>query len=223
MAKTLLETLNETMRRVGVIAGESAAFTSLTDTARQRDIDVAVQVFNEGIDELYGLIEAPRPNVQSESTFTLVASTRSYSLASDLRVLRFPLIDKTNTQYIFEYGGGYNALLIIDPEQDDEGLPLYGAFSPVDNNLYLDRAPSSNEAGRVYTYQYDKDLALSAVGDEVPFNDKVWRSMVPVWAEMWKRDRRGSDSFDIGFFNFHLGRAASALRQTAPSTSYCPR
>ena len=223
MAKTLLNAVNEILKRAGVIAGADGEFSSLSSTARQRDIDVAVQVVNEGLDELYRLVETPRPNVQKETSLTLVASTRAYTLATDLVRMRWPLIDKTNTQFLHEYAAGYNALLQLDPEQDDTGLPHFCAISPVDGSLHMDRAPTSIEAGRVYTYQYDKDTTMDEATDEVPFKDIVFRAMVPVWANLWKRDRRGKDEFDAGLFALHLGRAAGALNQKPHKSSYNPR
>src|SRR5690606_12032341 len=99
---------------------------------------------------------------QAEGTITLVDGQQDYALEGDLVLLRWPLIDKTNTQFISEFPGGYNAILLFDPEQDNTGLPHWGAISPVDAKLYLDRKPTSVEAGRVYTYQYDKDTGMAA-------------------------------------------------------------
>ena len=221
MAKTLLECVNEVLKRVKIIAGDSGELSSLTDSARQSPIDVAVQVINEGIDDLYSTAEMARPSVQAESTITLALNTRNYSLASDLVRLRWPLRDKTNTQWITEYPGGYNAMLDGDIEQDDTGLPYYGVIRPTDGHLYLDRAPTSVEAGRVYTYQYDKDVSVSDAADTVPFSDAVFRAMVPVWAQLWKRDMRGD--FDGDLYRLNVGRAAGLMTQVMPRTSYSPR
>lgn len=221
MAKTLLECVNEVLKRVKIIAGDSGELSSLTDSARQSPIDVAVQVINEGIDDLYSTAQMARPSVQAESTITLAQGTRNYSLASDLVRLRWPMIDKTNTQWLSEYPGGYNAMLLGDPEQDDTGLPYYGAIRPTDGQLYLDRAPTSVEAGRVYTYQYDKDVSVDDAADTVPFSDVVFRAMVPVWAQLWKRDMRGD--FDGDLYRLNVGRAAGLLTRVMPRTSYSPR
>lgn len=223
MAKTLLQSVNAVLRRVGVIQGESGNFSSLTDTARQRDLDVAVDVINEGLEELYSLTPHARPKGVAESTISLLASTRGYSLASDIVRLRWPMIDKTNTQFIYEFKGGYEKLLQLDPEQDDEGLPLFGALDPTDGKVYLDRAPSSENVGAVYTYQYDKDISLSTVSDTVPFTDAAWRAMVPVWVQLWRRDRRGQDEFDTGLFSANLGRASRLVFQQPQRTSWSPR
>lgn len=218
---TLLQAVNEILKRTGEIAGENQEFSNLTNDARQRAIDVAVQVINEGMDELYSTTGLPHPKEQAEDTITLVAGDRDYALASDLVQLRFPLIDKSNNHYIFEFAGGYNRLLIHDPEQDDTGLPHYGVISPVDGQLYLDRAPTSNDAGRVYTYQYDKDLSLSDSADTFPFPDAVFRAMVPAWVQLWKREMR--NEFDGDLFNANMGRASRFLMQKHPRTHWSPR
>jgi hypothetical protein len=221
MAKTLLNATNEILKRVGLIAGDSGLLTTLTDSARQVAIDVAVQVVNEGIDELYAASNVAKPNGQGESTVTLATADRSYALAAGLIRLRWPMVDKTNTQFLHQYPGGYNAMLIADPEQDDTGLPVYAAINPVNGELHLDRAPTSVENGRVYTYQYDKELVLSLAADTVPFKDAVFRAMVPVWVQMWKRERR--NEFDGELYKIDLGRAATLMTQILPRDSWSPR
>lgn len=221
MAKTLLDGVNAILKRVKLIAGDAEVLSTLTDGSRQTAIDNAVQIINEGVDALYTASKKANPKEQAESTITLVAGTRSYNLAADLVQLRWPLIDKTNTQYLTEYPGGYNAILIADPEQNDTGLPIAGAISPIDGKLYLDRAPTSAEAGRIYTYQYDKDLELDSATDEFPFSNIVFRAMVPAWVQLWKREQR--DQFDQGLFNLSIGRAAELLTQQQQRSSYNPR
>ena len=220
--KTLLNGVNEILKRVSLIAGDAGTLTSLTDSARQVSIDVAVQVINEGIGELYSSSSVALPQGQDESTITLVAGTRAYDLASDLVRLRYPLIDKTNNQYLFDYPGGYNAMLIADPEQDDTGLPHYGSIRPrAASKLHLDRTPTADEAGRVYTYQYDKDLVLDAAADTMPFSDAVFRAMVPAWVQLWKRERR--KEFDGDLFRAMIGQAARLMTMRQMRSSYLPR
>lgn len=221
MAKTLLNSTNEILKRVGLIAGDAGLLTSLTDSARQPAIDVAVQVVNEGIDELYSASQVAKPNGQGEGTITLATADRSYALAAGMVRLRWPMVDKTNTQFLHQYPGGYNAMLLGDPEQDDTGLPVYAAINPVNGELHLDRAPTSVENGRIYTYQYEKDVSLSLAADTVPFKDQVFRAMVPVWVQLWKRERR--NEFDGDLFRVDLGRAAALMTQIMPRDSWLPR
>lgn len=221
MAKSLLNAVNEILKRASVVAGDAGALTTLTDSARQVDIDQAVQVINEGIDALYVTCELPFPSGQGESTVTLATGTRAYSLASGLLRMRWPLVDKTNTQFIFEYPNGYNALLLLDPEQNDTGTPYFAAIRPTDGMLHMDRAPTATENGRIYTYQYDKNIGLSAASDTVPFNDAVFRAMVPAWVQLWKRERR--NEFDTALYRSAFAQAATYLTQATPRTSWLPR
>ncbi len=221
MAKSLLTAVNEILKRVSVIAGDSGALTSLTNSARQVAIDIAVQVVNEAADELYSSSNLAMPTGQAEDTITLILGVRSYPLAADLVRLRYPFIDRENTQHLFEFPGGYNRILIFDPEQDDDGLPHFGAISPVSGEFYVDRAPKSEDAGNVYFYQYDKDIALELATDLFPFTDAVFRAMVPVWVQLWKRERR--NEFDEGLFSANLGRAARLLPRKQVRTSWSPR
>ena len=219
MAKTLLESVNAVLQRVGQIHGDTAVLTSLTSTSFQRSIDIAVQVINEGIDELYSVTSRPLPKEQAESTITLVDGDRDYALATDLVQLRYPLRDKTNNQYLHEMD--YNSMLDLDIEQDDTGLPHWAAISPITGELHLDRAPTSIEAGRVYTYQYDKELELVVTTDTVPFGNAVWRAMRPAWAWLWRRDMQRD--FDEALFNMSVGRASRLLTQEQMRDHYSPR
>lgn len=220
-AKTLLQACNEILRRTGVVAGDAGLLTTLTDSARQVSIDQAVQVVNEGIGELYSTAEIAHPNQQAESTVTLLLATRAYSLAAGLVRIRWPMIDKTNTQWLLEYPGGYNAELLGDPEQDDTGLPHYAAIRPTDGKLFLDRAPAAADVGKVYTYQYDKSLLMTLAADTVPFNDDVFGAMVPAWVQLFKRERR--NEFDDKLFRMSIGRASRLLTQKQMRTHYNPR
>lgn len=230
--KTLLNCVNEIFRHVGMIQGDAALLTSLTDQSRQRSIDIAVQVVNEGMDELYYATGLPMPAGQKEGTITLATNTRNYALAADLVRIK-PLspsdenpsvwmIDKTNTQYLYEYPGGYNGLLLLDPEQNDTGLPQFCAISPVDGTLQVDRAPTSTDGnGHVYTYQYEKELVLSVLTDTVPFGNAVFRAMVPAWAQLYRRDQQ--NDFDNDLFKASFGRASRLLSKVPPRDDYSPR
>lgn len=221
MAQTLLNSVNEVLKRVHVIQGDSGALTTLTDSARQGYIDVAVQVINEGMEELYSTVGRPLPKELASSTITLATGDRDYALAADLVSMHWPLIDRTNNQFIHEYPGGYLGLLELDPEQDDTGLPRFGVISPEDGELYLDTAPTSSENGRTYTYQYDKDISMSVAADTVPFGDAVFRAMVPVWSQLWQREERSK--FDAELFRANLGRAGRLLTQKPLRSSWSPR
>lgn len=222
MAKTLLDCVNEVLKRVHIIQGDSGQFTTLTDSARQIYIDLAVQVWNEQIDEIYSKTSIALPNELVEATITLVTDDRDYALAADLVQLRFPLLDRTNGQYITEYPGGYESLVYDQNFPDNyTGLPISGAIRPSDGELYLNNIPKASENGLVYTYLYDKDTAMTLATDTVPFKDAVFRAMVPAVAEAWRKARRQQSS-DTAYKNA-MARAATLLTQTQLRTQYSPR
>ncbi len=86
---TFLVATNDVAKQVGLIVGDSEKFTTftLTNTSRQRELDILLQSWNETINRMYDLAPDPRQEVIASSTITLVEgtseSTRQYSYASD--------------------------------------------------------------------------------------------------------------------------------------------
>src|ERR1044071_3763515 len=102
MAKTLLDGVNDLFKLADLIAGDQGALTSLTDSPRQHDIDASVIAINQTIDELYSTAEISLPKQLGEDNITLVTNTRNYTLHTNFNRMHFPLIDRVNTQYIWE-------------------------------------------------------------------------------------------------------------------------
>ena len=222
MSKTLLNGVNEVLKKAKLIQGDSGSLSSLTDSGRQVWVDTAVQCWNEVVEELYSTTGKPYPQNLAEATITLVTNTRAYTLASDFNILKWPLLDETNGQYIHEYNGGYIALVNSQPiPADYTGLPIYAAIRPTDGYLYMDHIPTSSENGLIYKYRYLKDISVDAAADIFPFNDAVFRSLVPAVTELFNFYHR--KEFSEGMFKSSLGRAARYLSNTAPMESYMQR
>lgn len=221
MAKTLLQGVNEVLKRVNALDSDTGVLTTLTDSPRQHYIDLAIQLWNEGIDELYAHAQNPKPNMTAEDTITLETGTRDYALATDIVEMqwRLHLYNATNAHYIlFLREGGWETLILNDPEEDDTGLPSRAAINPITGNLYMERTPTANENGRVYTYRYFKDLELTAATDQVPFTNACFRAMVAAVAMLWRREK--NSEWDSALYMRHIGRAARFLSQTKPRTSW---
>ena len=171
MAKTLLNGVQDVLEKSAAI-DSGQTLTSLSDTSRQTLIDLAVQVINETIDELYSIGDWSKPEQMKEATITLVTSQRAYVLRHDLVRLRseYPLTDETNNHHIIILGeDGYWQTIMGDTEQDDTGIPSYCAISPINGKLIMDRLPDSNANARVYKYRYDRELELDeAAGNPEP-------------------------------------------------------
>lgn len=219
--KTLLNCVNDLFKMANLTSGDADALAALTDTARQHDIDACILAVNQTIDEMYAADDDASPDLQAQSTITLSTNTRNYTLATNYVRLHWPLIDKTNSQFIFEYDGTYDDILALDPEADDTGIPMWGVIRPTDGALYVYPTPTSAENGNVYTYQYDQDTELTAAASTVPFNNFVYRAFLPAAFQLWKRERRGE--FDAALFKDHLGRAIRRLSRTGSEDDYNPR
>lgn len=224
MPKTLLNGVNEVLKKVDVLDSDSGLLASLTDSARQTHIDLAVQVVNETLDHLYSAADKPKPKQLGEATITLVTSDRDYALNAGVVLLRreFHLIDSTNNHQIAILGDdGYRQIVMGDPELNDTGLPSAAAIRPTDGELYLDRAPTSAENGRIYKYRYDKELELTVAADTFPFGNAAFRALIPAAAELWKMYRH--NEFSQGLFDASVARAARFVLMLPARDSWMPQ
>lgn len=219
--KTLLNGVNEVLKRVQIVS-ESNLLTTLTHSGKQVFIDLSVQAWNEAVDQLYSKANIMTPQQAAEGRITLVANKRKYSLEDDLIQLIWPLQDETNGQYIEEYQGGYEELRHSQSiPANYPGLPSYGAISPIDGELYLDRVPTVDEAGLVYKYLYWRDTVLENASDVFPFGDGVFRALVPVVAEIWRLMQQNKYSKEMAKMSY--GRALRMVREQIADSTWITR
>lgn len=201
---TLLDGVNKVLRRVGEITSVSPDLTSLTDSARQRQIDLAVQLWQDVMEYVQGW--ADLPGDIGEGSITLVTGTREYAVASDFQ--GFVGDDKgvawlINTDYrLSPYPGGYKQMYAdqIDPSLYT-GQAGSWALNPVTQQIRLDRTPTVNENGDVLTYLYDKVITLSAATDNFPIPDAAVNVLSLTVAEVYKlsqKERLTGDVWRIG-------------------------
>ena len=222
--KSLLDGINEVLVKVDILEGDTGRLTTISDSARQTFIDTAIQSLNEVVDELYSVLEKPKPNQLAEAQLTLVTDDQDYALASDLVTLLtdFGLVDTTNSHVIAidDDDDAYRKLILTDLNQDDTGLPSIAAIRPTDGELWMDRKPTASENGRIYTYRYNKELELVVAADTFPFGKAVFRAVVPAAAELWKLHRH--KEFSQGLFDASVGRAARLITKTPVRSSWRP-
>lgn len=222
MAKTLLNGVNEVLKKASLLDSDVGVLSSLTDSGRQSYIDTAVQALNECVDDLYVTLDRSKPLQLTSSTITLVTDTRTYALASDLNILRpeYHLIDRTNSHTIYwdMDEDAYRQLITQDLEQDDTGLPSIATVSPETGYAFFDRAPTSAHNGNVYTYYYDKDLELTVAADTFPFENVVFRPIVSAAYERFVYlDRK---EFNASMYTYHMAAAARAFRKIPQRSSW---
>lgn len=218
MAFTFLQAVNKTLKRVRVVHGDAGELTSFVDTARQENIDIARDIWNELIHELFNL------NIFSRGAeigqFVLVTDIREYDLEPNFEQMASDIIrNESETWFLKPYRGGYLQMWEdqIDPS-DFEGQPRAWSINPSSNMIRVDTTPKADQNGDIYKYLYNRRLFLDDTGDAFPFSDTVVDSLVPATAEMWKRAR--DKDFDAGLMGLSFNRAVSYLTQARPKNTY---
>lgn len=217
MSHTYLDGVNDVLTRAGLITATGLLATFDTPS-KQVYIDNAKQIWNETIDQVCNMMGVPISSTGS-SSITLVTDTREYDLPSDLVQIRWPLIDQTNGNYIFEYPGGYEQMRIDQHIPADwEGLPYAAVINPTTNKLRFERTPTATENGKVYDMFYDKDLAMTDEDDPFPFSDATYRGLIPVVTEGFERRQR--NDFDKEEYRKQLARALSFSNKAVRRTNW---
>jgi len=219
MAKTVLDAVNETLKRVGMISGDAGELTTLTDSGRQHSIDVTVQIWNELINDLYAASNVPLPQESATGNITLVDGTREYTLPADLEQIRWPLINQTEGHRIDLYPGDFEQMRIdqLIPA-NFTGRPIWAAINPTNGKLRMNTVVDSDDDGEVYQILYDKRLSFTAAADTFPFSDSVVDSLVPAAAQVY--DRNEKSKFDDALFRSSFGRAARFLSKRQQGTKW---
>src|SRR3990167_5391128 len=205
MPLAFLDVVNATLKRVGVIAGDSGELSTSTSTATsgqytasgiftsrsdiQHSVDLVLQMWQEATSELYSLNLVP--NLLATATISLVTGTREYALPGDfervagthdgVRMLRA----STQSYVIPQYPGGYLQMLVDQPVASDwTGAPTAWAISPRNEQLRLDREPTSDENGQTYNLAYERRVELTSTmaSATMPFSDTVCWALIPAGA-----------------------------------------
>jgi hypothetical protein len=243
VAITFIQAVNSTLKRTRTIqgdAGELATSTvtstatglvateAFTDSGRQTEIDVAIQLWQEAVHEIYGL--GLFPNEAASATITLTDGTREYDMPSDFervagkdyeeRVLRAA----TTGLVAHEYRGGYARMLRDQAMATDYlGDPNFWAISPVNGKMRLDREATSAQDGQTWNMLYEKSLALTSTmaTETLPFSDTVAAALVPVVAE--GHNRIFKKTFDPGMFQTSIVRSLDYLTKNQRRRRYGKR
>lgn len=221
MAKTLLNGVNEVLTRTSIVNSNNL-LTSLDNSPKQIFIDLAVQCWNESVDHIFSKADQLIPRQAEEDQITLKTDIRTYSLPSDLIQLRWPFHNEEEGLYIYEYQGGYDELRNVLVQPDNyTGQPNTGAIDPIDGDLYIDRIPTSSEDGYVYKFRYWRDTVLERSTDRFPFDDGVFRAMVPTVAELWRYYRH--NKYGDGMATVNFSRAIRMIKKQPRKTAYIKR
>lgn len=229
---TYLGFINACLKRVRVIQGDAGALTTasgFTDSGRQTQIDLMLQLSNEAFHTLYGMgLYAVE---MATATITLITNTREYSLPTDFervagrdygqRVLRAA----TKQLNLGEYPGGYQQMLVDQGGLASiyQGEPNAWCLSPAaTTTIRLDRDPTSDDNGKTYRLSYEKRIGRTTTQatETLPFSDTVADALVPVVAAGWQAEYK--KEFDAQKYRQNLARSVSHLTQTQPRYQWGP-
>lgn len=226
MSKSLITLVNDVLRNAGFITGESGELTSLTDTARQVEIDIAKKVINTCISEVYSLANTPLPIEMAVSNITLVEGQREYDLPSNLVQIRYPIIFEEDQHTVPEYCGGFDKMRKdqLDPS-NYTGRPQHACINPTTGLLRFDYIPTSEDVGDEYRLYYDKEMLLDVADDEIAFSDTASNHLVEVATVDWKFKRRPTVESTLivqnkQHRNKHMALAVKYISQTQTKTSW---
>lgn len=238
-----LDVMNSCLKRVGEIAGDSdelatstvtstatglTATEAFTDSRRQHKIDVMIQLWNEGIHEVYSMNLLAKE--AATATISLTDGGREYDLPDDFeRFAGRTYYDRairgaTTGLVVHEYSGGYAKMLVDQPTASDYiGEPNAYAISPAADKIRFDRTQATQQEGETYNFLYDKRLSLTSTmaTSSMPFSDTVADAMVPVIAESYERVFKKDFSQD--FLVNALARSLRYMTRSQPKDRYGTR
>lgn len=218
MSRTLLNEVNVVLKKAGLIQGSTGEITTLTVSALQVDIDNIVKAVNTA------MLDLARAGVEiglrSESSITLVATQREYTVAATfIEMADTTLIDETNGQRLTPYPGGFYQMrnMQVIPA-NFTGLPIFWTINPTNGKIRIDTAPTASDAGRIYKYIYKGTLLMSAATDVFPLKDDAVEALEDCIEQQYSRHRKGQ--FDQAAYQTSIGRAAQIALQFPQQSDY---
>jgi hypothetical protein len=168
----LITAIGRVMENNGIIRGDTDLPTTLTDLQHGATIRIARNAIQDELNELVADALIPYEHTGTGSIST-VAGTRSYAL--DATFVRFfgeaSLAYDTNNR-LYEYPGGEAALQQAFPNyKTQESEPMYWYFD-LTTSKKIAFWPVPN-AAKTYTYDFEKDVSVTAASDTLPFHNEM--------------------------------------------------
>jgi len=166
---TLLEAVNRIFRTNGIIKGDDDAITTFSDVAHNAATQLAIIAAQDELNDLVS--DNVIPYEVTQGTITTTASTRTYALASDF--VRFyghsRLYRAAANRPLYEWPGGRESLMhTFWTYETEQGEPNWWYLEPTTTKrIGLYQVPN---AAYIYTYDYEKSVAVSVASDVLPFH-----------------------------------------------------
>jgi len=225
-----LGAVNRIFRVTRIIRGGDDALTDFDETQHAADLELAKIAVEDELGDL--ISDRLIPYEKTSANLTSVSGTRVYTLASDF--IRFYgdnpfLYDADNNVAVVRYRGGEDRLKhdILD-YKTQAGDPSW--WYPVESStkqIGLYQVPDDNNAGKVYSYDYEKDVSVSAYTDTMPFHtDTEANAFVGMAARRFQFMRDGVDLLGLPgdlLYGNAKARLVALMRQVNPATRYSNR
>jgi len=235
-----LDAVNRILRVEGVIAGDDDNATSFSDTAHENMINLAKIAIEDELSDYVS--DSVIPYEEANGYITLSQSVATYTLNTDyirMRDVR-PFLQRvdvatstgpaTDSNRLLPYQGGEEKLRAdIYNYRTTEGTPIYFYFS---NNTVnqIGVYPVPDSSGRIYRYDYQKNVAVSTETDTIPFINTITQQAFVAAASIRFRVLRinpveRKQLYPGGVENDQEHQAAKArlselVRRTAPPGAY---
>ena len=193
---TLLDMVNNTMRRAGLIDSVDEVLADLTEDALQVDIDMMIDAINDVIREMHSIADL-LPWQTSIGTITLADGTKEYAGPTNFMAMSSSRLQRLDEgMFISPYKGGYEQMFHdqTDPSQYT-GQPTEWALNPVTDTIRLNATPGASEAGHVYSFLYSAEIYMSTAAQEFPFNDAVTHALQPAIVEAYRQMSDGDEEY----------------------------
>lgn len=224
---TFLDAVNRLLRASGIMRGDDDELDNFSSTQHNAAMNLAIVAVQSELADL--VADRLIPYEKTEASITTTSGTRTYTLESDF--VRFfgqrPfLYNAADNIQMFEYPGGVDALrhAILD-YKTQSGQPYYWYYEDTTTKkIGLFPVP---DAAETWTYDYEKDLRVSASTDTLPFHSTTEGEafadfVLPRFKRLLTRApldglRNDSDRMEA------RARLANLLRHTEPSKRYGAR
>lgn len=170
---TLIQAIARIMRIEGIIRGDTDAPTSLSDLQHGATINLAAIAVQDELNEITSDVMIPYEK-DTTGSLTTVAGTRSYALASNfVRFVGRPMLYCSADNYeMFEFPGGEESLKVQVPNYKTVQSTPYAFYFEYTTTKKISFFPVPQEA-KTYTYDYEKDVSVTAAGDTLPFQNEI--------------------------------------------------
>ena len=218
---TLLDAVNNTMRRATLIDSVDEVLTDLTEDALQIDIDMTIDAINDVIREVYSVCDL-LPWQTSTGTITLVDGQKEYAGPANFMAMSSTRLQRLDEgMFIDPYKGGYGQMFHdqTDPGQY-LGQPTEWAINPVTDAIRLNTTPTASEVGHVYSFLYSGEIYMSTAAQEFPFNDSVTHALQPAFVEAYRQMSDGDKEYSPVTKVRSISQAVKRLTHTPDSDNY---